>query len=199
MIGCKGERFVVERHLKDRHFLMSNTPRIRKISSRPAQFLVDNIKLLPEGRVFDVAMGTGRNAVYLAKMGFNVEGVDISSKAVSDALELALKAGVAIRAETADLEAQYNIKRNSYDVIICFYYLQRSLIAQIKDGLKEGGVVVYETYIVDQAKFGRPKNSNYLLEHNELLDMFRDFRCLHYSEGIMEDRKAIASIVAEKV
>jgi|TARA_B100000315_G_C14557773_1_gene579025 2-polyprenyl-3-methyl-5-hydroxy-6-metoxy-1,4-benzoquinol methylase len=199
MIGCKGERFVVERHLKDRHFLMSNTPRIRKISSRPAQFLVDNIKLLPEGRVFDVAMGTGRNAVYLAKMGFNVEGVDISSKAVSDALELALKAGVAIRAETADLEAQYNIKRNSYDVIICFYYLQRSLIAQIKDGLKEGGVVVYETYIVDQAKFGRPKNSNYLLGHNELLDMFRDFRCLHYSEGIMEDRKAIASIVAEKV
>ena len=178
---------------------MSNTHRIHQSGSQPAQFLVENITLLPKGQVFDVAMGTGSNAVYLAKMGFNVEGVDIPSKAVSDALELAHKAGVAIRIETVDLEAQYSIKRGAYNVIICFYYLQRSLIAQIKDGLKVGGVVVYETYIVDQAKFGRPKNPDYLLEHNELLDMFRDFRCLRYREGIIEDRKAIASIIAEKV
>ncbi len=168
-------------------------------SLQPAQFLVDNIALLPKGQVFDVAMGTGRNSVYLAKMGFNVEGVDISSNAASDALELAHKAGVTIKVETVDLEARYSIKRDTYNVIICFYYLQRSLIAQIKDGLKVGGVVVYETYIVDQAKFGRPKNPDYLLEHNELLDMFRDFRCLRYREGIIEDRMAIASIIAEKV
>ncbi len=168
-------------------------------SLQPAQFLVDNITLLPKGRVFDVAMGNGRNAVYLARMGFNVEGVDISPEAVSDALELARKAGVAIRVETVDLEAEYSIKKGAYNVIICFNYLQRSLIAQIKDGLKEGGVVVYETYIVDQAKFGRPKNPDYLLRHNELLDMFRDFRCLRYREGVIEDRKAIASIIAEKV
>ncbi len=168
-------------------------------SLQPAQFLVDNITLLPKGRVFDVAMGNGRNAVYLARMGFNIEGVDISSEAVSDALELARKAGVAIRVETVDLEAEYSIKKGAYSVIICFNYLQRSLIAQIKDGLKEGGVVVYETYIVDQAKFGRPKNPDYLLRHNELLEMFRDFRCLRYREGIIDDRMAIASIVAEKV
>ena len=168
-------------------------------SLQPAQFLIDNITLLPKGQAFDVAMGSGRNAVYLAKMGFKVEGVDISSSAVSDALELARKAGVAIKVETVDLEAKYSIKRDAYNVIICFYYLQRSLIAQIKDGLKEGGVVVYETYIVDQAKFGRPKNPDHLLEHNELLDMFRDFRCLRYREGVIEDRMAIASIIAEKV
>jgi 2-polyprenyl-3-methyl-5-hydroxy-6-metoxy-1,4-benzoquinol methylase len=198
MIWCKDGHFF-ERYLKDRYFLMSNTPHIHQSGSQPSQFLVDNITLLPKGWVFDVAMGNGRNAIYLASMGFNVEGVDISFEAVNNALELARKAGVTIRAETVDLETKYSIKKDSYNSIICFYYLQRSLITQIKDGLKVGGVVVYETYIVDQTKFGRPKNPDYLLEHNELLDMFRDFRCLRYHEGIVEDRMAIASIVAEKI
>ena len=164
----------------------------------PAQFLVDNIALLPKGRVLDVAMGAGQNAIYLAKMGFEVEGVDISPEAVSSALELARKSGVNIRAQVADLEKEYHIEKGAYEVIICFKYLQRSLIPQIKDGLCKGGIVVYETFIVDQARFGKPKNPDYLLRHNELLDMFRDFRCLRYREGIVEDRKAVASIIAEK-
>ena len=64
----------------------------------PAQFLVDNVELLPKGRVLDVAMGAGQNAIYLAKMGFEVEGVDISPEAVGSALELARKSGVNLRA-----------------------------------------------------------------------------------------------------
>ncbi len=174
-------------------------PHIRKSNPQPAQFLVDNIALLPKGRALDLAMGAGRNAVYLAKIGFEVEGVDISPEAVSKALKLARKAGITIRAEVADLEAKYCIKKDAYDAIVCFYYLQRSLISQIKDGLKKGGIVVYETYIVDQAQWGKPKSLGHLLKHNELLHLFRDFRCLRYREGIIEDRKAIASIIAEKV
>jgi len=46
-------------------------------------------------------------------------------------------------------------------VIICFNYLQRSLIPQIKDGLRKGGMAVYETFIVDQVQFGKPKNADY--------------------------------------
>jgi tellurite methyltransferase len=59
-------------------------------------------------------------------------------------------------------------------------------------------MVVYETFIVDQAQFGKPKNLDYLLRHNEVLHMFRDFRCLRYREGIVEGRKAVASIIAER-
>jgi len=70
---------------------------------------------------------------------------------------------------------------------------------QIKDGLRKDGMVVYGTFIVDQAHFRKPKNPDYLLEHNELLDMFRDFRCLRYREGIVENRVALASIIAKKV
>jgi len=165
----------------------------------PSQLLRDNIQLLSTGRALDVAMGTGRNAVYLAKKGFDVEGVDISPEAVRSALEQARKVGVTLKARVADLEIDYYIEKGAYDVIICFNYLQRSLITQIKDGLRVGGIVAYETFTVDQAQFGKPKNPDYLLKHNELLNLFRDFRCLYYREGIVKKRKALASIIAKKV
>ena len=169
-------------------------------SFEPAPFLVENVGLLPKGLVLDVAMGNGRNAIYLAKAGFTVEGVDLSPEGVNRALESSREAGVTIRAQIADLESHYQIRKGAYDVIICFNYLQRSLIPQIKDGLRPGGMVVYETFIVDQAQlFGKPRNPDYLLRYNELLDTFREFRCLRYREGIIENRKAIASIIAQKV
>ena len=165
----------------------------------PSQFLVDNIDLLPKGRALDIAMGNGRNSVYLAGMGLEVEGVDISPEAVRSTLELSRKSDVNLRALVADLEGNYHIEKGAYDVIICFNYLHRPLIPWIKDGLRTGAMLVYETFIVDQARFGKPKNPDHLLKHNELLDMFRDFRCLRYREGIIENRKAIAGIIAEKI
>ncbi|MFC1874709.1 class I SAM-dependent methyltransferase [Chloroflexota bacterium] len=164
----------------------------------PAQFLVENVDILPKGRVLDVAMGNGRNSMYLAKLGFCVEGIDISTEGVSTALELAQKAGVTIKAQVANLES-YVIEKEAYELIICFNYLQRSLIPQIKDGLIRNGMIVYETFIVDQAQFGKPNNPDYLLKHNELLTMFCDFRCLRYQEGVFEGSKAIASIIAQKI
>jgi tellurite methyltransferase len=170
-----------------------------KDNARPADFLIENLNLLPRGRVLDVAMGEGRNSIYLARMGFRVEGVDISPDAIAQAQETAREAGFSIQVQVADLEKGYSIPREGYDVIICFNYLQRSLIPMIKDGIRKGGLVVYETFIIDQVRFGKPTNPNFLLKYNELLNFFRDFRCLRYREGIFEDRKAIASIVAEKV
>ena len=88
-------------------------------SREPAQFLVENVELLPKGRALDVAMGSGRNAIYLAKMGFDVEGVDVSPEAINTALESVRKAGVTIRAQVADLEGNYYIEKDAYNVIIC--------------------------------------------------------------------------------
>jgi tellurite methyltransferase len=164
----------------------------------PSSFLVDNIDLLPKGRALDIAMGSGRNSIFLAKLGFEVEGVDLSETAVQNALQFAQQNGLNMVGKAADLENNYQIKEDYYELIICFNYLQRSLIPQIKKGLKIGGMIVYETYLIDQIQFGRPHNPDFLLRHNELLDIFRDFRCLRYREGIIENRKAIASLIALK-
>jgi tellurite methyltransferase len=132
-----------------------------------SEFLVENVSLLPPGKALDVAMGSGRNAIYLAQMGYEVTGVDISQESVNMALQAAARLGVSLLAQVADLEKGYSITRDDYDVIICFNYLQRSLIPQIKAGIKTGGMIVYETYIIDQAHlFGKPRNQDYLLQHN---------------------------------
>ena len=111
-------------------------PHVHKSSFEPAPFLVENAGLLPKGRVLDVAMGNGRNAIYLARMGFEVEGVDVSTEAIGQALIAAQEAGVSIKAVVADLEKDYHIPQNTHDVIICFNYLQRSLIPAMKQGAK---------------------------------------------------------------
>lgn len=164
----------------------------------PAEFLVENVGLLPAGKVLDVAAGNGRNAIYLARLGFTVVGIDISAESVAAAQAAARRAGVSIDMRVADLEAGRHIEKDAYDVIICFNYLQRSLMPQIKDGVRRGGMVVYETFTIDQAQFCRPRNPDFLLRYNELLDTFRDFRCRLYREGIFNG-KAVASILAEKV
>ena len=165
----------------------------------PARFLVENIDLLPRGRALDIAMGAGRNAIYLAKMGFRVEGVDVSPEAVQEALARAASAGVSIQTRVEDLEKIPYFDEEVYDLVICFNYLQRSLMPQLRNWVRPGGMVVYETFIVDQAQFGRPRNPDHLLRHNELLHVFRDFRVLRYREGVLENKKAVASIVAQKV
>ncbi len=165
---------------------------------RPSPFLVRNIALLPPGKALDIAMGSGRNALYLASKGFAVDGVEISAERVAEAEAEALRLGLPMNAIVADLEAGYEIALGSYDLIICFNYLQRSLFPGVKAGLRTGGVVVYETFTIDQRRFGKPSNPDFLLKHGELKDAFKEFECLRYFEGIIGKRKAVARIIARK-
>lgn len=168
----------------------------------PSEFLIANLHLLRPGKALDVAMGNGRNAIYLAKNGFIVEGVDINQNLIEKVNKLAVEKRLSLYAEVADLEKDYKIKSNYYDLVICFYYLQRSLMEQIKQGIKYSGYVMYETYIIDELTFGKLKNPNHLLGYNELLQIFRDFRCHIYREGVINGihgPRAIASILAQKV
>ena len=168
----------------------------------PSRFLTDNIHLLTKGRVLDVAAGEGRNSVFFAKHGFQVDSIDISEMGLKKAIRLAEEEGVKIKVIKTDLE-NYQIEKNTYDVIANFYYLHRDLIPQIIKGLKNGGAVIFESYLVDQNELpSGPKNPDHLLEHNELLDLFKDFRVILYREGIYCERdikKAIASIIAIKL
>ena len=105
----------------------------------PAAFLVEHRRLLPtRGRALDVAMGTGRNTLYLASLGYEVTGIDVSGVAVARCREEAVRLGLRVEAIQADLES-YEMASDVYDLVIDFYYLRREAAPQLTSGLPPGG------------------------------------------------------------
>ena len=141
---------------------------------------------IPRGRALDIAAGKGRNAIFLAEQGFDVVATDVSRVALDEARQRAAGKSLSISWQQADLE-QIELPKTTFDLIVSFNYLQRSLIPQIKTALAPGGHVTFETYLIGQEVIGHPKNPAYLLRHNELLELFRDFRVLSYREGKFAD------------
>ena len=173
------------------------------LGKEPNPFLKKHIHLLARGKALDIATGEGRNAVFLAQHGFEVDAVDISEKGLRKAQQLAREKGAKINIFAVDLD-RFQIEKERYDLIANFYFLKRRLIPRIKKGLKKGGKVIFETYILDHRKLGTggPKQAKYFLKPNELLRLFRDFRILFYREGIFKEgrrRKAVAGLIAEKI
>ncbi len=173
------------------------------LGKEPNPFLKKQIRLLPKGKALDIATGEGRNAVFLAQHGFEVDAVDISEKGLRKARQLAREKGVRINTFAADLD-QFQIQKERYDLITDFYFLKRRLIPRIKKGLKKGGRVIFETYILDHRKLrtGGPKQVKYFLKQNELIKLFENFRIVFYREGVFREggrRKAVASLIAEKI
>jgi len=170
----------------------------------PSSFLVENFHLLPKGLALELAMGEGRNAIYLATRGFDVDGVDVCPRRVALARCAARKLGAPIRAIVGNVEdGTYVIPIDTFDVIVVFNYLHRPLFKDIKDGVVAGGVVVYQTFTTEQARYGKPRNPEHLLEPGELENTFRDWDILEYREFVGPSRaggqtRAIASIVARK-
>lgn len=165
--------------------------------TRPIKFLEDVLPMLPKkGKALDIAMGEGRNGVFLAEHGFDVLGIDISDVGLKKAQLLAKSKGVKIETKVADLET-YKLPESTYDVIVVSYYLQRSLYRQIKAALKPGGFVVLETFHEDHLKYAPKFKKEYLLRKNELIQAFNNLlikRYLYNDDG----KKVTASLVAEK-
>jgi len=155
-------------------------------AAQPATFLrqvfASDAWQLPRGRALDIACGKGGNSLCLAELGFEVVAMDISAVALAEGRRAADLQQLRIDWRQTDLEA-VRLDEVAYDVVVNFNYLQRSLIPQIKRAVKLGGYVIYETYLIDQKEIGHPKNPDYLLRHNELLEHFHDFWVLYYREG----------------
>ena len=162
---------------------------------QPVPFLVENSHLLPKGKVVDIAMGEGRNGVYLATQGFDVLGLDISEKGLEKAHNLAKKNNTSIETKVVDLE-NYQLQPNSYDVILCTYYMDRSLYKQFESALKPGGMIVVETYNVDYLKYAK-FSRKWALDTNELLDIFKGLRVIRYQD-FDDGLEAYSSIIAQK-
>ena len=174
----------------------------RGMPEEPSALLVQNPALLPAaGRALDIAVGTGRNALYLASLGFRVTGVDVSTVAVDLSREKAARLGLAVEAIVGDLE-DYRLPVDTYDLIINFHYLQRSLAGPIVRALRRGGLLVFESFTIDQLQYSYgPKDPAFLLRPGELREMFAGLETLLYFEGVIEgDRgpKAVAQLIGRK-
>lgn len=133
------------------------------------------------GEVLDLACGRGRHARLLAGLGHRVEAVDRDSAALA---ELSGVAGVSVR--VADLEhGAWPYAGRRFAGIVVANYLHRPLLPLIEGALAEGGVLIYETFMVGNERFGRPSNPDFLLRSQELLDLARAarLRVLAYEEG----------------
>jgi rhodanese-related sulfurtransferase len=170
----------------------------------PSSFLVESFDLLPRGLALDLTMGHGRNAIYLATRGYDVDGVDKNPRAVERARAAARRLGAPIRAIVGDVEdGSYIVPIETYDLIVSFNYLHRPLFKDIREGVVPGGGVIYQTYTVDQTRFGHPEDRERLLEPGELKQAFEDWEVLRYREVIGASRengepRAVAGIIARK-
>jgi SAM-dependent methyltransferase len=129
----------------------------------------------PEGRVLDLAAGSGRHARYLAGFGFAVTAVD------RDASRLEGFAGKIIALDLED--GRPWALGGGWDGIVVTNYLHRPLLPMIAAALADEGVVLYETFAAGNERFGKPSRPDFLLRPGELLAAFSTLRVIAYEEG----------------
>jgi tellurite methyltransferase len=149
--------------------------------SAPARFLAENLSLLIPGRTLDIAAGRGRNAVFLAAHGHRVLAVDVARTALE---AIAPRSGIDVAQVDLDRPC---FRARSVDNVVSINFLDRRLFPEMVGWLKPGGLLLFDTFLIDQASRGHPRNPAFLLGHNELIDRIRGLRILRYREGLVDD------------
>jgi len=149
------------------------------------------------GRALDLACGSGRNALYLAELGWQVTAVDGSPAAVDVLRARAAERGLKIDIRIADLErGEFEIPPGEYDLILDCYYLQRDLFPRMQAGVRSGGMIISIVHLADADQpDGTPKRAY----PGELRKYFEGRQILHYREGQPGEschQRAVAEIVA---
>ena len=169
----------------------------------PNSILTKYVELLPEnGEVLDIGIGEGRNALFFAKQGFAVEGIDISKTAVERCLELSKKHNLNVNAKVQDITS-FEIEPNKYSLIILSNVLNffpdkdiKIIIEKVKNGLLKNGLVYINAF--DDKE---PSRERALEKHEQLAEYtFYDKRSnlfLHYFtkselEGFFSDYRTIS-------
>lgn len=170
----------------------------------PSEWLVAHRALLaqqPRGRALDVACGTGRNALYLARLGFTVDALDVSDVAIDFLRAEVERRGLAIAPRRCDLEVEL-LPAGRYEVVLDFSYLDRALFPQLRQSLRPGGLLIFETFTREQTRLPRgPSDPQRTLEPGELRRAFAELEILDYRETTLnaddpEKARAVASLVA---
>jgi len=172
---------------------------LHQVDQAPAPFLVQQFHRLTKGMALDVAAGGGRHSLYLAAHGYDVLAIDRDEQALSQLKTAANNRRLTVSTKTLDLEQpaphEPDLGKDLYDVIVVFFYLHRSLFPSLMDALKPGGLLVYETFTIDNYFHHKhPKRWEFCLAHNELLRLTSPLLVLHYNEGPHGDRPGQGSV-----
>lgn len=122
------------------------------------------------GTVLDLACGSGRHARFLADLGYRVEAVDRNA----DALAGLSRDRPQVVTRVADLEGgPWPYYGRVFDAIVVTNYLYRPLLPLLLNALEVDGVLIYETFMLGNERFGKPSNPAFLLRPGELLEVTR--------------------------
>ena len=170
----------------------------------PAEWLVEHEALRTgSGRALDVACGDGRNALYLAQLGYMVDAIDVSDVAIGAVRATVQARGLTmtIAPRVVDLERE-PLPAGPYDVIVMLNFLQRDLFAPAAQALAPGGLLLFET--LDRShvdELGHSFNPAYLVEPGELLSTFDGLEVVDHREGVAQrsgSPRGVAGVVARR-
>lgn len=154
----------------------------------------------PAPRALDVATGLGRNALHLARAGYQVDAVDISPTALREAARRARREGLrGIRWIAADLD-RWRPARGRYDVVVNAFYLNRRLFPALRAAVRPGGILIFETHLVADEADG-PAGPKYRLRPGELRRVLRGWNVLYTKDGLCRAGRrtlALGRIVARR-
>lgn len=135
------------------------------------------------GRVLDLACGQGRHARLAASLGLRVTALDRDAVALQSLQGVAGIATVQANIEAGPWPFAGAGVVAEFDVVIVTNYLHRPLYAQIGAALAPDGLLIYETFMLGNALFGRPSNPDFLLRPDELLTAFPGLSTVAFEQG----------------
>lgn len=146
----------------------------------PSAWVTRWAPLITQGTVLDVACGGGRHARYFLGRKLKVVAIDREPQVIAGA-----------RFIQADLEdgSPWPLPGERFEAVVVTNYLHRPLMSLLGDSLSEGGVLIYETFMLGNERFGRPSNPEFLLRPGELRETFRGLTLKGYEEGEVSSPK----------
>ena len=161
----------------------------------PSAFIASMVDRLKKGKVLDVAMGEGQNAVYLAQKGFMVKGIDISEVGIEHAKKLAKDTGVEIDAQAVDLDL-FIFKLFEYDSVLMTFFKppMSRYYSELIRTLKQGGTLLIESHTLEEIKNKKDPssaNADYYFSANEVLRNLKGLRILYYNEAEVNGRHVV--------
>ena len=151
--------------------------------NNPVTLVEDWLPGLPGGRALDVACGAGRNAIFLAQAGYQVDAIDISHEGLELARQEAENLGLSVNWIEHDLDHPYPFDTN-YNLIIVMWYVDLGLISRLCDCLAPGGYLICEEHLITDREVIGPTSSNYRVAPGVLREAVSGLDVLLYEESI---------------